>query len=89
MIYGTTKISFTHTVFIFTDVSDITHVVNFDFPKDLTDYIHRVGRTGRAGKKGNALSFISLQEDGKVCERLVELLRESNQEIPDDLLKGN
>uniref|UniRef100_K1P9J0 RNA helicase n=1 Tax=Magallana gigas TaxID=29159 RepID=K1P9J0_MAGGI len=71
------------------DVSDITHVVNFDFPKDLTDYIHRVGRTGRAGKKGNALSFISLQEDGKVCERLVELLRESNQEIPDDLLKAS
>jgi ATP-dependent RNA helicase RhlE len=40
------------------DVSDITHVVNYDEPECYDDYIHRIGRTGRAGKKGIALTFI-------------------------------
>ena len=41
------------------DVKDITHVFNYDMPKFAEDYIHRIGRTGRANKKGLALSFIS------------------------------
>ncbi len=40
------------------DVSDITHVINYDEPECYEDYIHRIGRTGRAGKKGYALTFI-------------------------------
>lgn len=40
------------------DVSDITHVINYDEPECYDDYIHRIGRTGRAGKKGIALTFI-------------------------------
>lgn len=40
------------------DVKDITHVINFDQPATYDDYIHRVGRTGRAGKKGIALTFV-------------------------------
>ncbi len=39
------------------DISDITHVINFDLPRDPEDYVHRIGRTGRAGKTGTALSF--------------------------------
>jgi superfamily II DNA/RNA helicase len=40
------------------DVSDISHVINYDLPSTYEDYIHRIGRTGRAGKKGKALTFI-------------------------------
>lgn len=40
------------------DVPDITHVINFDLPASYEDYVHRIGRTGRAGKKGIALSFV-------------------------------
>ena len=40
------------------DVQDITHVINFDVPGSYDDYVHRIGRTGRAGKKGVALTFV-------------------------------
>jgi superfamily II DNA/RNA helicase len=40
------------------DVKDITHVINFDQPGSYEDYVHRIGRTGRAGKKGIALTFV-------------------------------
>ena len=39
------------------DVQSITHVINFDLPRNIEDYVHRIGRTGRAGAKGAALSF--------------------------------
>lgn len=41
------------------DISDVSHVINFDIPEDPTHYIHRIGRTGRADKEGIAISFIS------------------------------
>lgn len=44
------------------DIPHIMHVINFDLPECAEDYIHRVGRTGRAGKEGFALSFISPEE---------------------------
>lgn len=44
------------------DVSGVTHVVNYDLPADPTDYIHRVGRTARAGKSGHALSFVTRED---------------------------
>ncbi len=40
------------------DVSDITHVINYDLPRFCEDYVHRIGRTGRAGKDGTAISFV-------------------------------
>lgn len=40
------------------DISDISHVINYDLPQTYTDYVHRIGRTGRGGKKGKALTFI-------------------------------
>ncbi len=39
------------------DINDISHVINFDLPRDVEDYVHRIGRTGRAGNKGTAISF--------------------------------
>lgn len=40
------------------DIDNVTHVINYDLPETFDDYIHRIGRTGRAGKTGNALTFI-------------------------------
>ncbi len=45
------------------DISDVTHVVNFDMPDDSSNYIHRIGRTGRADKDGIAISFITKAEE--------------------------
>jgi len=44
------------------DVQSITHVINFDLPRNIEDYVHRIGRTGRAGATGTAISFSSGQE---------------------------
>ena len=44
------------------DVSDVSHVFNFDIPQDPESYVHRIGRTGRAGKSGIAISFVTIRE---------------------------
>ena len=44
------------------DIDDVSHVFNYDLPKDRENYIHRIGRTARAGKKGRAISFITSRE---------------------------
>jgi len=46
------------------DVDRITHVVNYDIPTDTESYVHRIGRTGRAGRKGEALLFVTPRERG-------------------------
>jgi ATP-dependent RNA helicase DeaD len=46
------------------DISGVTHVFNFDIPQDPESYVHRVGRTGRAGKKGEAITFVTPREIG-------------------------
>ena len=40
------------------DINDITHVINYDEPQTQDDYVHRIGRTGRAGADGSAITFI-------------------------------
>jgi superfamily II DNA/RNA helicase len=41
------------------DVEGITHVINYDFPESVEEYIHRIGRTARAGRPGTAISFVA------------------------------
>ena len=41
------------------DVKDITHVINYDYPNNSEDYVHRIGRTARAGAKGTAITFFT------------------------------
>lgn len=48
------------------DIQSITHVINYDLPRNIEDYVHRIGRTGRAGAKGIALSFATGRESGLV-----------------------
>ena len=56
------------------DVDDLTHVINYSLPDDVDSYIHRSGRTGRAGKSGISISIINLKEKGKIkqLERLTK-----------------
>jgi len=49
------------------DVEGVTHVINFDLPNDVESYIHRVGRTGRAGQKGTAISFVSPRQKSLIA----------------------
>lgn len=66
------------------DIVDITHVINYDFPRNIEEYVHRVGRTGRAGKTGIALSFMTRQ-DWSVAGDLIEILREAEQAVPKEI----
>ena len=55
------------------DVADVTHVINFDMPEDQDTFVHRVGRTGRAGADGNGVSFVQAdqaREMGKIAKSL-------------------
>eukprot|EP00286_Rhodomonas_abbreviata_P000205 CAMPEP_0181290574 /NCGR_PEP_ID=MMETSP1101-20121128/1485_1 /TAXON_ID=46948 /ORGANISM="Rhodomonas abbreviata, Strain Caron Lab Isolate" /LENGTH=281 /DNA_ID=CAMNT_0023394865 /DNA_START=105 /DNA_END=946 /DNA_ORIENTATION=- len=58
------------------DVKNICMVINFDMPNNIEDYIHRIGRTGRAGAKGTAVSFFT-DKASKMARDLVEILREA------------
>ncbi|ELR18155.1 ATPdependent RNA helicase DBP2, putative, partial [Acanthamoeba castellanii str. Neff] len=68
------------------DVKNIECVVNFDFPGNLEDYVHRIGRTGRAGAKGTAYSFLTNSHD-KMIPKLVKILKQAKQEIDPTLLE--
>ncbi|KAJ6499727.1 P-loop containing nucleoside triphosphate hydrolase protein [Mycena vitilis] len=63
------------------DIPNVTHVVNYDLPSDIDDYVHRIGRTGRAGNTGVSTAFFN-RGNKNIVRELVELLREANQEIP-------
>jgi ATP-dependent RNA helicase DDX3X len=63
------------------DIPNVTHVVSYDLPTDIDDYVHRIGRTGRAGNTGIATAFLNRGNKGVVRD-LLELLKEANQEVP-------
>jgi len=74
------------------DVQDVELVINYTFPLTIEDYVHRIGRTGRAGKKGLAVAFFCPDSKGVQDERshagdLVKVLRDAGQKVPDDLEK--
>jgi ATP-dependent RNA helicase DDX5/DBP2 len=66
------------------DVKGIKYVINYDMPGQMEDYIHRIGRTGRAGQKGCAISFFSQKDASKAAE-LVDILKRADQKVPLDL----
>jgi probable ATP-dependent RNA helicase DDX4 len=65
------------------DINDVKHVINYDLPSDHTEYVHRVGRTGRIGNKGLATSFFDAGRDSKLARGLVKLLSDGEQDVPD------
>mmetsp|Transcript_24077 Transcript_24077/g.71595 ORF Transcript_24077/g.71595 Transcript_24077/m.71595 type:complete len:605 (-) Transcript_24077:81-1895(-) len=64
------------------DVRTIRQVINYDMPNNMEDYIHRIGRTGRAGAKGEAHTFMDGQKDGKYARALCEIMVKAEQAIP-------
>jgi len=66
------------------DINELPHVVNFDLPNVAEDYVHRIGRTGRAGSNGEAVSLVCVDEHGllKNIERLI------NQTLPKHIEPG-
>ncbi|XP_066259485.1 probable ATP-dependent RNA helicase DDX43 [Euwallacea similis] len=66
------------------DIDDITHVLNYDFPKNIEEYVHRVGRTGRAGKTGESISYFTRNDWGQAAE-LIKILEEADQFIPEEI----
>lgn len=66
------------------DISNVTHVVNFDMPKHTEEYVHRVGRTGRAGNTGDAISFVGPKD----WESLKRVERYLQQEMSFSILEG-
>jgi ATP-dependent RNA helicase DDX3X len=63
------------------DIPNVMHVINYDLPTDIDDYVHRIGRTGRAGNTGLSTAFFN-RNNRNIARDLFELLREANQEIP-------
>lgn len=63
------------------DINNVTHVFNFDLPNDIDSYVHRIGRTGRAGNTGLAVSFMN-EGNSSIARELAELLSENGQDVP-------
>ncbi|CAI9738972.1 probable ATP-dependent RNA helicase DDX41 [Octopus vulgaris] len=63
------------------DFSDIQHVINYDMPEDIENYVHRIGRTGRCGKTGTATTFINKTVDKSILLDLKHLLMEAKQKV--------
>jgi ATP-dependent RNA helicase DDX5/DBP2 len=63
------------------DVKDVGVVINYDFPNGVEDYVHRIGRTGRAGATGEAVTLFT-QSDSKYAHELCQLMREAGQVVP-------
>ena len=66
------------------DINNVRHVINFDLPSEVDEYVHRIGRTGRAGNTGWATSFFN-ESNMKIAPGLVDLLSEAKQDVPDKL----
>nr|BAW94246.1 ATP-dependent RNA helicase DDX3Y [Tokudaia muenninki] len=63
------------------DISNVKHVINFDLPSDIEEYVHRIGRTGRVGNLGLATSFFN-ERNLNITKDLLDLLVEAKQEVP-------
>jgi len=70
------------------DFPDIMHVINYDMPEDIENYIHRIGRTGRGNNTGVATTFVNSKScDKSILLDLKALLTEAGQTVPDFLVE--
>lgn len=66
------------------DVKGVTCVINYDMPSNIEDYVHRIGRTGRAGAKGTAITLFT-RDNTNQAHDLCVILREAKQDVPEEL----
>nr|ABM74410.1 vasa protein [Botrylloides violaceus] len=64
------------------DIPKVEHVINYDLPSDIDEYVHRIGRTGRCGNLGSATSFYSDDKDNALARSLVKVLADAQQDVP-------
>ncbi|XP_050449023.1 ATP-dependent RNA helicase vasa [Cataglyphis hispanica] len=70
------------------DIKNVAHVINFDLPKTIDEYVHRIGRTGRVGNRGKATSFFDPNQDMPLTGDLIKILKQADQAIPGWLESG-
>jgi len=73
------------------DIPNVLHVINYDMPNNIESYIHRIGRTGRAGNSGLATAFMN-EDNANIASQIIQTLEDTDQEVPDwlvDLDRGN
>ncbi|XP_055490294.1 probable ATP-dependent RNA helicase DDX4 isoform X2 [Leucoraja erinacea] len=64
------------------DIEHVQHVINFDLPSTIDEYVHRIGRTGRCGHVGKAISFFDSKTDSPIARALLKVLSDAQQEVP-------
>ncbi|XP_016160377.1 PREDICTED: probable ATP-dependent RNA helicase DDX4 isoform X2 [Ficedula albicollis] len=64
------------------DIERVQHVINFDLPSTIEEYVHRIGRTGRCGNTGKAVGFFDNNSDGHLAQPLIKVLSDAQQEVP-------
>ncbi|UYV76457.1 DDX4 [Cordylochernes scorpioides] len=64
------------------DIKNVGHVINYDMPSAIDEYVHRIGRTGRVGHLGRATSFYDSDKDRSLAADLVKILGDAGQEVP-------
>lgn len=67
------------------DIPCVEYVINYTFPLTIEDYVHRIGRTGRAGMKGTSHTFFTALDKSRSGE-LINVLKQANQEVPENLM---
>jgi probable ATP-dependent RNA helicase DDX4 len=60
------------------DIPGVTHVINYDLPNEIDEYVHRIGRTGRVGNIGKATSFYDPDQDAALAPQLVNILSQAS-----------
>lgn len=76
---------------MFIDIDNVTIVINYDLPRDINDYIQRIGRgrNSARGDPGLAISFYDPEEDEQLTGPLCSALRSTDQNVPDFLLRAD
>ncbi|XP_055905642.1 ATP-dependent RNA helicase vasa isoform X2 [Eupeodes corollae] len=70
------------------DIKNVSHVINYDLPKSIDEYVHRIGRTGRVGNDGKATSFYDPEADSALAGDLAKILKLADHPVPDFLLNA-
>jgi ATP-dependent RNA helicase UAP56/SUB2 len=67
------------------DIASVNIVINYDFPDQSDQYLHRVGRAGRFGTKGLAISFVTTEDDGKILQQVQERFAVKVPQLPETI----
>jgi superfamily II DNA/RNA helicase len=64
------------------NINDVTHVILFEMPKDMDDYVHRIGRTARGDQHGKSIALFTVAQDAPIAKKLVKVLKQGRQTVP-------